>query len=102
MSMDDHRKPDGSYNGVTALAELTGLGQTDILSIAKAVRANVQRLGACPYHEFEPIPDGQATFRTHAYRCIHCKGEIDRVAYAWHQDGRRPKPTAPVTAKDNM
>ena len=93
MSLEDHIKPDGNYDGVGAMAEVTGLPRDEIRAIAAAVKANHVRLDSCPWHEFEAIPQSGITARlSDRYRCRHCQGEVDAVAYSWHQKGRRPMP----------
>lgn len=90
MSLEDHRNPNGTYDGAGVLSELTGLGRDEVLAIAEQVRANHARLEGCPWHEFEALvtaPPGDGR-----YRCRHCRGEVDAVAYRWHQKGRRPMP----------
>lgn len=96
MALDDHRKPDGNYDGVGAMAEISGLTRDVIIGIAAQVKANQVRLDGCPWHEFEVVPqdDGvtpQARL-SDKYRCRHCQGEVDAIRYRWHQLGRRPMP----------
>jgi hypothetical protein len=88
--MEKHRNADGTYNGVTALAELSGLDPGDIRVIAAQCKANHALLNACAYHEFEPLitaPPGRAR-----YGCKHCRGTIDHHAHYWHELGRRAAP----------
>lgn len=90
MSLEDHRNPNGTYDGAGVFSELTGLGRDEVLAIAEQVRANHARLEGCPWHEFEALvtaPPGNGR-----YRCRHCRGEVDASAYHWHQQGRRPMP----------
>lgn len=90
--LDAHRNPDGTYDGVGVMADLTGLTRKTMTKIAEEVRANHARLEACPYHEFAPIlPLVRMGQR---YLCIECGGEVDALAYHWHQQGRRPDPAA--------
>ena len=90
--LDAHRNPDGTYDGVGVMADLTGLTRTSVVDIAAQVRANHERLTACLYHEFSPVVSvGPGHPR---YRCIECGGEVDAHAYHWHQQGRRPDPAA--------
>lgn len=96
MSLEDHRNPNGTYNGPSVMAEITGLPREEIVAIAEQVKANSQRLRACPWHEFEELitaPPGRGR-----YRCRHCQGEVDASAYHWHQQGRRPMPVAEPVA----
>lgn len=90
MSLDKHLNPNGTYDGVGVMAELTGLGRSEIASIAEQVKANQAKLNGCAYHEFEELvtaPPGKQT-----YRCRNCRGEVDVVRYRWHEQGRRPRP----------
>lgn len=92
--IDKHRNPDGTINGVGVMSEVTGLSQTEVRSLWEQVKANSAKLESCPYHEFIQSPQ-TAPLRslTHQkYICTHCGGEIDRQAYHWHEQGRRPKP----------
>lgn len=102
MSIEDHRNPNGTYNGPSVMAEITGLPRDEIVAIAEQVKANSQRLRACPWHEFERIPrpddNGQQARLGDRYRCRHCQGEVDASAYHWHQQGRRPMPVAEPVA----
>ena len=93
---DKHRNPNGSYNGVTAMAEVTGLPQGEIASLFEQVKANHKKLDGCPWHEFEPIPldQGITARMKDRYRCKRCQGEVDSSAYHWHEQGRRAKPVA--------
>ncbi|WP_431023812.1 hypothetical protein [Halomonas sp. H5] len=94
MMDDKHRNPDGTWNGVGVLSDLTGLPREEVQSIAERVKANLARLEACPYHEFEAIAASEAGLRLSRrprYRCRHCGGEIDSTAYHWHEMGRRER-----------
>ncbi|BCP56251.1 hypothetical protein K32_48680 [Kaistia sp. 32K] len=89
-SLDKHRNPNGTYNGVPALAELTGQSLDEIVALWESVKANRAKLDACPWHEFEQLitaPPGAGK-----YRCRHCDGEVDASAYRWHQLGRWAMP----------
>lgn len=90
MSLEDHRKPNGNYDGIGVMSEVTGLARDEIRAIAEQVKANHAKLAGCPWHEFEALitaPPGAGR-----YRCRHCQGEVDASAYHWHQQGRRPMP----------
>lgn len=91
MSLEDHRNPNGTYNGVKALAELTGLPQGEILATWESVKANHAKLAGCPWHEFERTK-GVLHAATHEYTCKHCGGTVNHIAYHWHELGRRPMP----------
>lgn len=94
MSMDDHRKPDGSYNGVTALSSLTCLPSDEIIAIAHQIEENQRKLDSCLYHEFNPSkpPAVLRSLSHQKYICRHCGGEVDYARYHWHELGRRQKP----------
>ena len=90
MSLEDHRNPGGTYDGIGAMAEFTRLPRSEVEAIAAQVKANHEKLKGCPWHEFEALitaPPGGGR-----YRCRHCHGEVDASAYHWHQQGRRPMP----------
>lgn len=90
MSLEDHRKPNGNYDGIGVMSEISGLPRDEIQAIAEQVKANHAKLQACAYHQFEALitaPPGRGR-----YRCRNCQGEVDAIAYRWHELGRRPKP----------
>ena len=92
--MDQHRNPDGTYDGAAVMSSMTGLSKENVKKLWAQVKENHTRLESCPYHEFEQSKK-TAMLRslTHQrYVCIHCGGEIDHQAYMWHERGRRPKP----------
>ncbi|WOL24330.1 hypothetical protein fHeYen801_120 [Yersinia phage fHe-Yen8-01] len=95
MSLKDHQNPDGNYNGISAMSELTGIKETEVSRIWAEVQANNQKMENCPYHEFEEnqgeLAD-RAVNRGKRYVCIHCGGYINPVMYRWHELGRRQKP----------
>ncbi|HHQ6598070.1 TPA: hypothetical protein ACSTLU_004375 [Serratia fonticola] len=78
-------------NGLDVLAELTGISGEVMRSIATSVKANVDKLNACPYHEFKEDTASDPAHRRQ-YRCIHCDGTINQSQYTWHEKGRRAKP----------
>lgn len=91
MDLDKHKNPNGTYNGVTALSELSGLPVKDLKEIIAEVQANQSILNGCQYHEFE-LHEQRALVSTSKFRCIHCGGIIKGDQYRWHELGRRPKP----------
>ena len=94
MSMDSHRNPDGTYDGIGVMSQVSGLSRADVLSIAEQVKANHAKLNSCAYHEFAPIlPLVPVRQR---YRCINCGGEIDAIAHMWHERGRDRRPDQKV------
>ena len=68
---------------------VTGLTCGDMEALLAEVRANHAKLESCEYHEFELIGGGPLKQR---YRCMNCMGEIDAIAYRWHEIGRRSRP----------
>ena len=92
--LDDHRNPDGTYDGIGAMSDLTGMSRDRLKQLAEAVRANHAALSSCAYHEFEPMAPIQppALSITQKYRCQHCGGEVESFAYRWHEQGRRARP----------
>ena len=87
IMLDKHQNPDGTYNGVGALSELTGLSPQDVVEIAEQARANSEALRSCPCHDFSPILPRRVLGQK--YRCIECGGEVDARAYHWYMEGRR-------------
>lgn len=83
--MNQHRNPDGTYNGVGVMSELTGLPRTTVQELADKARENIARLNACERHQFEPIGPVQP-LRTR-YRCAKCGGEVDSHARHWYERG---------------
>lgn len=88
MDLDKHKNQNGTYNGVSALSELSGLGQGEIMSIVEQVKANNAKLNGCPYHDFELHEQGALVSRS-KFRCVHCGGIINGDQYRWHELGRR-------------
>lgn len=85
---EQHKNPDGTYNGVGVMSDLSGMPRSEVLAIWGQVKANQAKLNACPYHEFDPILPLATKPR---YRCNHCGGEVDASAYHWHEQGRRAR-----------
>lgn len=97
MSIEDHRNPNGTYDGVGVMSEISGLPRGEIEAIAAQVKANQSKLDGCAYHEFERLitaPPGRET-----YGCKHCRGTVDVIRYRWHELGRRPGPVDPNPPK---
>lgn len=91
--MEKHRNADGTYNGVGALSEISGLSKDEVVSIFDQVQANNRKLEACVYHEFE---QSQKTSMlrsiTHQkYVCKNCGGEVSHQQWRWHEIGRNSK-----------
>lgn len=96
--LERNRNPDGTYDGVGVMADLS---RTSMADLAAEVKANAERLDSCPYHEFAPVQMPQGTPMAplrQRYRCIECGGEIDRHAWYWFEQGRRapPAPAVPL------
>lgn len=92
--MEQHKNPDGTYDGAGVLSEVSGLSREMVKELWEEVQANNAKLNACLYHEFEQSPK-TAMLRslTHQkYICKHCGGEVNYHAYLWHQTGRRARP----------
>lgn len=85
--MDEHRNPDGTYDGFGSMSAVTGLPHSELRRLAESARANHERLRSCARHEFEPVLP-MVPMRQW-YRCRNCGGEVDAHAYYWHEQGRR-------------
>lgn len=92
--LDDHRNPDGTYDGIGAMSDLTGMPRDRLQKLAESVRANHAALSSCAYHEFEPMAPIQppALSMKQKYRCRYCGGEVESFAHHWHEQGRRARP----------
>lgn len=85
MPLKDHQNPDGTYNGLGVLGEVTGLGRSEMTAIWAKVKANNSLLQSCRGHDFALPTDPAARKRT----CNNCGGEADVVHVKWYEDGRR-------------
>lgn len=87
-------EPSKERDGASLVAGLAGISRPEALVLWEKVRANQERLAACPYHEFEPEADGDGPGSSvfARYACARCGGTVDRSAYHWHEAGRRPRP----------
>lgn len=92
MSIKDHQNPDGTWNGVGVLSELTGLTKEAVQTTFESVKANNMKLETCQYHEFILNPDLETpespVLRHMKYKCVHCEGTINPVMYRWFELGR--------------
>jgi len=93
MSLKDHQNPNGTYNGVSALSEISGLSEAEISATMENIKANNLRLERCQYHEFAINPDlsnpDSPVVRHLKYKCIHCGGTINPTAWRWFELGRQ-------------
>lgn len=87
MDIKKHQNKNGTYNGVGAMSDLTGLRQDELARMAAEIKANSAKLRACPYHEFE---QGKTSEK---YACRHCGGEVNYQSWLWHEQGRRARPS---------
>ena len=91
--MEKHRNPDGTFDGIGVMSDLTGMPCERLKRLAEEVKANRETLDSCAYHEFERIiQEYEPAWSRQRYRCRHCGGEIDAHAYYWHEQGRRVRP----------
>jgi len=85
MNIEDFRNENGTYNGVRAMASLTGLAEQSVVDIAAQVKENHRKLAACLDHAFEPA---KGPFQRRRM-CTRCGGEADSLAVGWYELGRR-------------
>lgn len=85
MNLEDCKNPDGTYNGVKAMAAMTGLAEKSIEQIALDVKENHRKLAACLNHAFEPAKGPFQRRRV----CTCCGGEVDSIAAGWYELGRK-------------
>jgi hypothetical protein len=83
MSLNDHRNASGTYNGVTAMAEMTGLRASVVSDLWAEVKANGAKLAACPRHNFAPAVAPHPRRRT----CEHCGGWVSGTDAHWYERG---------------
>lgn len=83
MGIEDHRKPNGKYDGLGVMGELTGLGRSTMTDLWAQVKANQSLLNSCRRHDFAPAIDPGQRKR----RCNNCRGEADVVNAKWYEDG---------------
>ena len=83
----NHQNPDGTFNGLAVMGELSGLGESEMKKIWASVKVNSAKLNACGHHLFQAIEPSEKYKKR--YRCSACDGEIDAIAYHWHEQGRR-------------
>ena len=79
------QNPDGSYDGIAAMASMTGLSRKSMLEIAAEVKANHAKLQACEQHEFG-APTGLHNRRR---ICARCGGEADSISAGWYEEGAK-------------
>lgn len=80
------RNQNGTIDGISALAAVSGLQRADIFGIAEQVKKNHAALNGCAGHAFTAINPGG--FMT-KFRCANCNGEVDHHAHHWYVQGRK-------------
>ncbi len=78
-------------DSLDTISSATGIKRAELQAIWAEVKANGGKLDGCQYHDFVLIPGTDAPMKRR-YVCSNCGGEVDGIAYRWHQDGRRPRP----------
>jgi predicted SprT family Zn-dependent metalloprotease len=73
--MKNHKNPDGTYNGIGLMSEMTGLTKDDVQAIWDEVVSNEKKLRACKEHDFSIKSTGR-TILDERYGCSRCKGEV--------------------------
>lgn len=72
-------------NSLDKLAKLSGLSAETMQPLMNQARWNNHLLRRCERHDFyDMTPDIQLLKR---YKCRHCGGEINGVAYYWYREG---------------
>lgn len=93
MSIKDHQNPDGTWNGVGVLSELTGVSRDEVEAAFNEVKANNQTLSQCDYHEFTLNPDlanpDSPVNRSKRHKCKNCGGVVSEVMWRWFEIGRQ-------------
>lgn len=92
MSIKDHQNPDGTWNGVGVMSELTGLSKETVQSTFEEVKANNLTLSQCDYHEFTINPDlarPTPLNRSKRYKCKNCGGTVSEIMWRWFEIGRQ-------------
>ena len=80
LGLDRHRNADGTYDGIGALSEISGIEYDGILAIAEQVKANIAKLSACTGHSFMPMPCGPAKpMYMQRHQCVACGGDIGEL-----------------------
>lgn len=81
--MSDEKK---SPTVLDALSGVSGISRPEILAIAEKVKANGERLHACPGpHDLEDITPEKPIGKT--FRCKKCEGELRGTDALWYRDG---------------
>lgn len=76
------------YNGLDAIASMTGITKEQSLKIFEQAKENLRRLDGCAGpHQFEPhekIGDGPLI---HSYKCRRCEGTLVKEKVHWYEIG---------------
>lgn len=74
-------------DGARELARVSGLNRSDVLAIWEEVKANTQKLEACPGpHEFTQDDDpSREVFKR--WRCAKCGGVVNVEGKLWYERG---------------
>lgn len=84
--IERHRNPNGSYDGIGVMSDLTRLSRESVQEIWDKAKANHALLEACSMHRFEPLPPARPLKLR--YRCSACQGEIGATEKSWYDKGR--------------
>lgn len=85
MSLEDHKNPDGTYNGLSALGEFAGIEPEVAHRIYQAVLANKRLLDACSRHDF--VETSGRPGHAAAFVCSQCHGSVSAIAAHWYKKG---------------
>lgn len=82
--LEKYRNPNGTYDGVAALVDVTGMPRPEVLAMVEKAKANHARLESCSRHDF--VAAGPAERMS---VCTKCGGEASRASVVWYQAGMR-------------
>lgn len=71
-----HKNPDGTFDGIGVMSELTGLTRDDVASIWDEVKVNHAKLAVCAEHKFSLTSKGR-TFIDDRHTCDKCGGWVN-------------------------
>lgn len=83
--IEKHRNPNGTYDGLGVLGDLSGLSRDSMHDIWNKVKENQKRLDGCVAHDFAPAETSTSRRRV----CRVCGGEADTIAVTWYERGIR-------------